>query len=63
MNQSFLDQLQAKAQEQAKLNQTRILPAQFDEITSLIGRYPWQSLVLVSFLGAALWEVIGPWIW
>lgn len=49
----FLEELQKEAENQAKISQTRILPAQLDWLTSLIGRYPWQTLLFVSFLTAA----------
>lgn len=49
---TFLAELQKEAEHQAKLHQTRVLPAQLDWLTSLVGRYPWQTLIVLSFFTA-----------
>lgn len=56
-NQEFLTKLQHQAALQAKLNKRRFLPTQFDFLTSLIGRYAWQFLVITSGITALLIEV------
>ncbi len=50
---SFLEELQKEAENQAKLSQSRMLPAQLDWLTSLVGRYSWQTITVMSFLTAA----------
>jgi hypothetical protein len=55
----FLEKLQEQAKLQSKLNEHRIFPRQLDNITSFIGNYPWQTLLVISFLSAALWQVFG----
>jgi hypothetical protein len=49
----FLKRLQSEASLQARLHQQRFLPAQLDVITSFIGRYPWQVVLVLSGLTAA----------
>lgn len=56
--QPFLQKLQQEAQLQAKLNASRVIPAQFDGITSIIGRYPWQVLLCLSGITALLIELL-----
>ncbi len=46
--QQFLNELQHQANLQAPLNTVRWLPKQIDPITSLIGKYPWQTLLILS---------------
>ena len=58
MNQDFLAKLQRQADKQAKLTQHPLLPTQLDAITSVIGRYSWQALVLVALLTAMMIEVM-----
>ncbi len=52
--QDFLQRLEAEASLQAQLHQRRVLPAQLDVVTSFIGRYSWQTLVVVSGITAAV---------
>ncbi len=54
----FLAQLQHQATQQAKLYRYRVLPPQLDALTSFIGRYPWQVLLIVSGLVAVVVEVL-----
>ncbi len=54
MTKDFLTQLQSQAEKQAVLNQKRIIPRQFDVITSFIGNYPWQSILFLSIVSAIL---------
>lgn len=58
MNQDFLHQLELQAQKQALLNEKRFLPKQLDFLTSLIGRYPWQFCLSLSFLVAVVFELV-----
>lgn len=53
-NPSFLDQLEQEAQKQSHLAQTRLLPRQLDWLTSLVGTYPWQTLLVASGVTAAV---------
>lgn len=55
-DQEFLVKLQAEAKLQARLHEQRILPHQVDWLTSLIGRYPWQVLLVASGLTAVVVE-------
>lgn len=50
----FLSELQRQASLQAPLNQKRWLPKQVDPITSFIGNYPWQTLLIISGVTALL---------
>jgi hypothetical protein len=54
----FLDQLQAEAKFQAQLRNQPLLPRQLDPITSIIGNYPWQTIVLISGITALVIEVL-----
>lgn len=56
--QAFLAQLQQQAEKQAKLHHARFLPKSVDGLTSIIGRYPWQVLVVSSGVTAIVLEVI-----
>lgn len=58
MADDFLQRLQHEAQLQAQLHQHRLLPRQIDWLTSLIGRYSLQTILLLSFLTAIMLEVI-----
>jgi len=55
-DQVFLAKLQVEAKLQAKLHEQRLLPPQIDWLTSLIGRFPWQFLLVTSSLVAAVVE-------
>lgn len=52
----FLTKLQAEAKLQAKLHQHRVFPTQLDWLTSFIGRYPWQVLLVASGIAAGVLE-------
>jgi hypothetical protein len=54
----FLEKLEQEATLQSKLQQQRLLPTQLDAITSLIGRYPWQTIFVLSGMMAFLLEVL-----
>jgi hypothetical protein len=56
----FLQQLQQQAKLQSKLNKTRLFPKQVDPLTSLIGNYSWQFLLVLSGITAVgLWWIHG----
>ena len=46
--QKFLEKLQIEAHLQARLNTNRVLPTQLDGLSSFVGRYPWQVLLVLS---------------
>lgn len=50
----FLLELQKQASLQAPLNSVRWLPKQVDPITSFIGKYSWQTLLILSGVSAVL---------
>jgi hypothetical protein len=54
----FLATLQSEAALQSKLHASHLLPAKLDRVTSLIGRYPWQAVTIVSFAAALLTELV-----
>lgn len=54
---TFLSQLKLEAKKQAKLHENRLLPRQLDGVTSLIGTYPWQALLLLSGMTALVLEL------
>lgn len=54
----FLTKLQTEAKQQAKLNQSRILPQELDGLTSFVGRYPWQVLLVSSGLTSLALEIL-----
>jgi uncharacterized protein YlaN (UPF0358 family) len=56
--QQFLEQLQRQAEKQAKLHHLRFIPPQLDNLTSLVGRYPWQVMLVLSALTAIVLEVV-----
>jgi hypothetical protein len=56
-NVDFLSKLQAEAKLQARLHQQRVLPTQVDWLTSLVGNYPWQFLIVLSGLVALFIKV------
>lgn len=57
----LLLKLQSEAKLQSQLYANRLLPEQLDSFTSLIGRYPWQSLVLMSGILAIGVELFRYW--
>jgi hypothetical protein len=54
----FLSKLEEEARLQAQLHTQRLIPAQLDWLTSLIGNYPWQFLLFFSGLTAVVLEVL-----
>ena len=59
MNNDFLLELQKEASIQKKLNQERIFPEYLDGLTSLIGNYPWQTLIVMSMVTTFLVEFVN----
>jgi hypothetical protein len=59
--QVFLHQLQLQAEKQARLHYTRLLPPQLDFVTSFIGHYPWQVILVLSALTALVTEIVLRW--
>jgi hypothetical protein len=58
-DQDFLALLQQQAAKQAQLETNRFIPSTFDGITSLIGRYPWQIMTVLSGVTALLVTLAG----
>lgn len=54
----FLKKLESEAALQAKLERRQLLPRKLDRVTSFIGRYPWQVLLVLSGICSAAIEVI-----
>lgn len=54
----FLAFLETEADFQAKLHQNRVLPRGLDAVSALIGKYPWQILLISSGISAVLFEGI-----
>ena len=55
---SFLHKLQAEASLQARLHEHRFVPPQLDWLTSFIGRYAWQVILVLSLATAIALEVL-----
>lgn len=53
----FLQKLQQEAAFQAKLQQQRVLPTQLDWLSSLVGRYSWQAITILSVLTALILQI------
>lgn len=53
----FLTQLKQEAKKQAVLHEKRLLPRQVDWLTSYIGTYPWQTLLVSSGIVAVLLQM------
>ena len=53
----FMIKLQEEASLQARLNKSSLIPPQFDGITSFLGRYPWQCLLVLSGLTSLALEI------
>ncbi|MBU0974791.1 hypothetical protein KKD03_03775 [Patescibacteria group bacterium] len=53
----FLKELQKEARAQKKLNEERVFPEFFDEVTSFIGVYSWQTLLVLALITATLVEI------
>jgi hypothetical protein len=60
---SFLDQLEQEAHKQSQLARTRLLPRQLDWLTSLVGTYPWQTVLVSSGVTAAISFFSKGWSW
>jgi len=58
MNNDFLLKLQQEAIIQKKLNEDRLFPEFFDGLTSFIGVYSWQTLLVLSIITAILVELL-----
>ncbi len=56
-SQQFLAKLQQEAQAQAKLEERQILPKQLSGLASLVATHSWQVLLLLSLLGALVWQL------
>jgi len=54
----FIKRLKEEAAIQAKLEKQRFLPSGLDPLTSAIGRYSWQILVILSGLTSFLLEIM-----
>jgi hypothetical protein len=54
----FITQLQEQAKFQARLHEQRFIPTHLDFITSFIGRYSWQVLIVTSGLTALVLELL-----
>lgn len=57
MKNTFILELQKEARAQKKLNQERIFPEIFDDVTSLIGFYSWQTILVLAVISAAIVEL------
>jgi len=58
MTTNFLLELQQEAKRQAGLESHKYLPRQLEGLAALMIKYPWQSLLLVSFLSAIFLELL-----
>ena len=58
-NRSFLSKLQAEAAVQSKLQKNRWLPAELDLVTSTIGKFPWQVILILSGLTSLFIEIVS----
>ncbi|MDH5533210.1 MAG: hypothetical protein OEX81_02145 [Candidatus Pacebacteria bacterium] len=56
-NKDFVSVLQRQAKEQSRLHEERLLPKNVDWLTSMIGNYPWQFILVLSVIGALVWQV------
>jgi hypothetical protein len=54
----FIERLQEEAALQSRLHSQRLLPKQLDSLTSLVGNYPWQVILVVSGLTALILETM-----
>ena len=56
MQKNFIIQLEKEAQKQAILHENRLLPRQLDWLTTMVGNYAWQVILILSLLTAlAIW--------
>ncbi len=56
--QPFLERLQQEAVQQALISQKKVLPQSLDWLTSLLGTYSWQILVLLAIFTAGAVEFL-----
>jgi hypothetical protein len=56
--QDFLQHLEQEALRQKQLYRHRVLPPQLDALTTFVGTYAWQVLVIAAFVTAVLIEVV-----
>ena len=54
----FLQRLEQEASIQSQLHDQRILPSQLDLVTTLVGRYPWQTLALLALATSIILELV-----
>lgn len=54
----FVSQLQDQAKQQSLLHKKRLLPKETDWVTSFIGNYPWQVMLVLAIIGAVIWEIV-----
>lgn len=58
---NFIAKLEQEAARQAELSRRRWLPPQLDSLTSFIGNYPWQVLLVISGVTALVVEIVTRW--
>jgi hypothetical protein len=54
----FLHKLTEEARFQAVLRHNPVFPKQIDPLTELVGKYPWQTILVASGLTAILLELL-----
>ncbi len=54
----FLKELQQQAKFQAPLNQVKWLPVQLEPVAAIIGKYPWQTILILSGVTALLIQIL-----
>lgn len=54
----FVSELQRQAKHQSLVHEKRLLPPQVDWLTSIIGNYPWQVILVLAVVGAVVWEIL-----
>lgn len=57
-DQEFIKELQELAAQQARWQEQPLMPPPLAGLVALIGRYPLQSLIAVSFISALVMEFI-----
>ncbi|MEN8253609.1 MAG: hypothetical protein ABFQ62_04510 [Patescibacteria group bacterium] len=57
LERDFLSKLQKEAKRQASLNKQSLLPKQLQGLAALIAKYPWQTLLGLSFISALVLEI------
>jgi len=58
MKKNFLTQLQQEAKLQKKLNQQRIFPSKLDTLTSFIGAYSWQVILVLAVITSFIFRIV-----